>query len=121
MQFSRFDPEAVHAFRIMYVDDPFWSVDTMFYTEILNPKAAKFIYYYLRGIDFAGLNSGSAVPSTSSEVILTLKLDIPSNSDIECFDNTITPLFAQIKVNKKECEKLEKMRYLVSSSIVKGA
>ena len=72
--------------NIMYVDEPFWSVDTMFYTEIANPKAAKFVYFFLRDIDFLGLNTGSAVPSTSSDVIHNMQLEVPPDKDLEKFD-----------------------------------
>ena len=34
--------------NVLYVDEPFWSVDTMFYTEISKPYAAKFIYYFVK-------------------------------------------------------------------------
>ena len=103
--------------NIMYVDDPFWSVDTMFYTEIKNDKMAKYIYFFLKGIDFNGLNTGSAVPSTSSEVINSLQLWIPDNRSIAEFDNTLTPIFARIKVNKTECRKLENLRNLITLSM----
>ena len=103
--------------NIMYVDDPFWSVDTMFYTEIHNRHAAKFIYFFLKGIDFNGLNTGSAVPSTSTEVINSLGLWIPDNQALEEFDHALTPLFARIKSNKAECEKLEELQTLIAISM----
>ena len=107
--------------NIMYVDEPFWSVDTMFYTEIANPKAAKFVYFFLRDIDFLGLNTGSAVPSTSSDVIHNMQLEVPPDKDLEKFDDIVTPLFAQIKANNNERDKLKALRVLVSSIVTKGA
>lgn len=106
--------------NIMYVDEPFWSVDTMYYTEVFNPKAAKFIYYYLKDIDFLGLNTGSAVPSTSSDVVLGLELCIPSDDAIDAFDRLVTPIFSQIKINLQMCGRLERIKVLISSFIGKG-
>ena len=106
--------------NILYVDEPFWSVDTMFYTEIFNPKASKFVYYFLRDIDFISLNSGSAVPSTSADVILGLQLNIPDENSLKEFDDTINPLFIQIMNNRHEYEKLQELKMLMLSSSTKG-
>lgn len=32
--------------NVMYVNQPFWSVDTMFYTEMKQANVAKFVYHY---------------------------------------------------------------------------
>lgn len=103
--------------NIMYVDDPFWTVDTMFYTEIHNPKAAKYIYFYLKGIDFNGLNTGSAVPSNTTEVINSLSLWIPDDLSLEVIDKALTPLFARIKANKAECKILEELKTVIAISM----
>ena len=39
--------------NIMYVNEPFWSVDTMFYTEMKLPNIAKFIYHFIKSLDLA--------------------------------------------------------------------
>ena len=50
--------------NIYYVDEPFWTVDTLFWTKItsdaVNPK---FLFYQLKLVDFVSMNVGSAVPS----------------------------------------------------------
>ena len=33
--------------NVMYVNEAFWSVDTMFYTEMLRPNIAKFVYHFV--------------------------------------------------------------------------
>ena len=35
----------------MYVNKPFWSVDTMFYTEMKLPNVAKFVYHFVKAKD----------------------------------------------------------------------
>ena len=35
--------------NVMYVNVPFWSVDTMFYTVMKISNVAKFVYHYVRG------------------------------------------------------------------------
>lgn len=34
--------------NVMYINEPFWSVDTMFYTEMKFPNIAKFVYIFLK-------------------------------------------------------------------------
>lgn len=33
--------------NVIYVNNPFWSVDTMFYTEMKQPNIAKFVYHFV--------------------------------------------------------------------------
>ncbi len=55
--------------NVMYVNGAFWSVDTMFYTEMRRPNIAKFVYHFVKGKDLASLNAGSAVPSMTNQTI----------------------------------------------------
>lgn len=52
--------------NVMYVNKPFWSVDTMFFTEMKLPNVAKFVFHFVKSKDLASLNAGSAVPSMTS-------------------------------------------------------
>ena len=103
--------------NVIYVDEPFWSVDTMFYTEILKPYAAKFIYYFVKSKDLAGMDTGSAVPSMSSEIIHSMQLDIPDDATLIAFDNRLNPLYKQMKVNDQECAELQKLQEVLLATI----
>ena len=103
--------------NVMYVDEPFWSVDTMFYTEIHKPYSAKFIYYFVKSKDLAGMDTGSAVPSMSSEIIHSMQLDIPDDETLIAFDNQLTPLYKQMKLNNQECAELQKLQEVLLATI----
>ena len=103
--------------NVMYVDEPFWSVDTMFYTEISKPFAAKFIYYFVKSKDLAGMDTGSAVPSMSSEIIHSMELAIPDDNTLICFDNRVQPLYNAIKLNTQEIHKLEAVQEILLSTL----
>ena len=47
----------------LYVDYPFWTVDTMYYTIINEKNYVKFFYYLCKTINFEYYQYGSAVPS----------------------------------------------------------
>ena len=103
--------------NVLYVDEPFWSVDTMFYTEISKPYAAKFIYYFVKSKDLAGMDTGSAVPSMSSEIIHSMELDIPDDETLISFDKRLCPLYKQIKINNQECDKLKSLQNILLTTI----
>ena len=103
--------------NVLYVDEPFWSVDTMFYTEISKPYAAKFIYYFVKSKDLAGMDTGSAVPSMSSEIIHSMELDIPDDETLISFDKCLCPLYKQIKINNQECDKLKSLQNILLTTI----
>ena len=103
--------------NVLYVDEPFWSVDTMFYTEISKPYAAKFIYYFVKSKDLAGMDTGSAVPSMSSEIIHSMELDIPDDKTLISFDKCLCPLYKQIKINNQECDKLKSLQGILLTTI----
>lgn len=103
--------------NVIYVDEPFWSVDTMFYTEIAKPYAAKFIYYFVKSKDLAGMDTGSAVPSMSSEIIHSMQLSIPDDDTLISFDNRLCPLYEQIKANNQECAKLKDLQDVLLTTI----
>ena len=64
--------------NIFYVDKPFWTVDTMFWSIIDTEKAdPHFLFYAICKLDFAGLNVGSAVPSLTVPVIEAVELPLP--------------------------------------------
>lgn len=63
--------------NLFYINIPFWSVDTIFYTIIKEGNNAKYLYYFLKSIDLTNLNVGSAVPSLSTEVLYRIEVTIP--------------------------------------------
>ncbi len=64
--------------NIIYKNEPFWTVDTMFYTKLDKKKVfPKFLFYQLSVIDFANMNVGSAVPSMTVEILNDLDISLP--------------------------------------------
>lgn len=61
--------------NLFYVDKPFWTVDTLFWTEINTEKAIpQFVYYYLKSQNLATLNIGTAVPSLTISILNELEI-----------------------------------------------
>jgi type I restriction enzyme, S subunit len=106
--------------NVTYINEPFWTVDTMFYTIMKRPNLAKFIYHFVKEKDLASMNVGSAVPSMTTQVLNNMPLQIPFDEDLEKFENTVTPFYQKIKTNKNQINTLEKMRDTLLPKLMSG-
>jgi type I restriction enzyme S subunit len=64
-----------------YVDFPFWSVDTAYFTDIYEITNPRFFYYLCTTINFELYKYGSAVPSMSQEVLNQIEFTSPPTSE----------------------------------------
>lgn len=62
-----------------YIDTPFWTVDTLFYTDIFNNAIPKYIFYKFNTIDWYLYNEASGVPSLNAKTIENIKIVIPDD------------------------------------------
>jgi type I restriction enzyme S subunit len=53
--------------RPLYVNGPFWAVDTMFYTEISTAAVGRFVFYMATTIPFDLYSTNTALPSMTQE------------------------------------------------------
>ncbi|NEW35800.1 restriction endonuclease subunit S [Nocardia cyriacigeorgica] len=63
--------------RPQYQDRPFWTVDTLFYTEISTKADPRFLFYLFQTIDWRSMNEASGVPSLSSTRIESVEVRLP--------------------------------------------
>jgi len=65
--------------KIRFMQNPFWTVDTLFYTEINeNIILPKYFYYLLCLEDLSRYNEGTTIPSLRTETLNRIPLKIPS-------------------------------------------
>ena len=65
--------------KVRYIDEPFWTVDTLFYTEVNeNIVIPKFLYYMMSLMDLSRYNEGTSIPSLRTETLNRLEFPIPS-------------------------------------------
>lgn len=64
--------------NLFFTEEPFWTVDTLFWTEIDESMIVpKYLYYQLRCVDIASFNVGTAVPSLTSEILNAVTIQVP--------------------------------------------
>lgn len=106
--------------HVLYVNEPFWSVDTMFYTEMRFPNAAKYVFHLMKAKDLASLNTGSAVPSMTADTLNKIELAIPPRETLEQFEKTVSPMYAAMQQNKRESAVLARLRDALLPKLLSG-
>ncbi len=92
----------------IFVEEPFWNVDTAFGLEakkdILLPK---YLYYFCQRFDFERLNKAVTIPSLTKADLLKIELDLPTTETqadiVEKLDKTEQIL----SLRKEELQKLD--------------
>lgn len=64
-----------------YLVSPFWTIDTLFYSEIHDGYHPKFLYYVFCNIDWEKHNEASGVPSLNAHTIETLRISVPNYTE----------------------------------------
>lgn len=65
--------------KVQYITQPFWTIDTLFYT-IVNEKIVRphFLYYLISQLDLKKYNEGTTIPSLRTETLNKIEFNIPS-------------------------------------------
>ena len=87
----------------LLVNGKFWTVDTMFYSELIKNVDPEYIYFQSLGFPFDKLSTNTALPSMTQEDLLNLGFVIP-------------PIKEQIEISKFIRQYLEKNRSLMEKA-----
>ena len=94
--------------KVRYIEEPFWTVDTLFYTEV-NEKVVipKFLYYVMSLIDLSRYNEGTSIPSLRTETLNRLDLPIPDLDYQNRVLSVLSKIDKKIEINGKINKNLE--------------
>jgi type I restriction enzyme S subunit len=106
--------------NLMYVNETFWTVDTMFYSVPKIKNIAKYLFYFLKTFDFNAMNVGSAVPSMTTKVLNELKVIKPSAAILKIFDSYLSIFFNKNKNLQDENKYLTKLRDTLLPKLLSG-
>lgn len=107
--------------NLFFIQKPFWTVDTIFYTEIDTTKVIPiYLYYLLKRFDLANLNVGSAVPSLTKQALNALKLEIPNIIVQKKVSDILASLHNKILGNIEENQTLKKQRDTLLPKLMSG-
>lgn len=109
-----------------FVESPFWSVDTAYYTEIFQDVNPKLFYYLCTTINFELHKYGSAVPSMTQEVLNQIPFVIASSlqeqTTIAHYLDRKTTEIDQLIAHKKRLLTLyeEEKTAIINQAVTKG-
>jgi len=88
--------------NLFFVDRPFWTVDTLFYTVIDEARVIpEYLYYFLKTLNLAEMNVGTAVPSLTVTLLNSIEIRLPSLEEQASIVGVLSVLDARIAENKK--------------------
>ena len=106
--------------NIMYVDETFWTVDTMFYATLKQPHTAVFVYFFVKAFDMYSMNIGAAVPSMTAKILDAMDVVIPDKETLEKFDKLTKTYFNKIKTLQGQNERLKIARDFLLPKLMNG-
>ena len=106
--------------NILYVKNPFWSVDTMFYSIPKIDNVLNYVFNILSKLDFNSLNVGSAVPSMTTEYLNSMNVLIPKNEILASFEKEVNKIEDYKISNYNQNQKLVQLQTLLLSRLARG-
>ena len=109
----------------LYVKGAFWTVDTMYYTEILKNTYPKYFYYLTLTIDFGRYSTQTALPSMTQTALNNLIFAVPNYAEqtaiAHYLDTKLDEIDALIDKQQTLLEKLAEQRTaVITHAVTKG-
>ena len=106
--------------NVMYVNEAFWSVDTMFFSVERMPNVVKYSYQILSQLDLASMNSGSAVPSMTTDILNAIQVVIPDKKVLENYNIILSRFFSSVASIRNESCRLVDIRNSILPKLMNG-
>lgn len=96
--------------NIQYCEVPFWTVDTIYYTEVNdNLCDVYYLYRYLSMLDLSRLDSGTGVPSMTFDSYYQIEVKLPTLEAQKQTASMLKALDSKIHINEQINRNLEAM------------
>ena len=103
-----------------FMNSPFWTVDTLFYTEINADVSPKFIYYRFLLVDWYSHNEASGVPSLNAKTIENIEIAIPSFSEQAKIAIILSTMDAEIAAYEQKLSKYKRLKQGMMQELLTG-
>ena len=88
----------------IYVEEPFWNVDTAFGLQPKNTLNSKLLHYFCLYFDFLKLNKGTTIPSLVKADLLQIDIPVPSLAEQKRIVEILDREFERIDALKANAE-----------------
>lgn len=106
--------------NLFYINRPFWTVDTLFYSKIKEPGFGKYIFHFMKCLDLASMDVGSAVPSLTTQLLNQINIIIPPHYEVLKYEKLATVWFDRMQSNIEENQTLSNLRDTLLPKLISG-
>ncbi|MCX2841298.1 restriction endonuclease subunit S [Microbulbifer thermotolerans] len=103
-----------------YVDSPFWTVDTLFYSEIKSCVEPKFIFYKFCMIDWMQYNEASGVPSLNASTIESVSVSLPTKQEQTAIATILSDMDEEIQALQQRLAKTRQIKQGMMQELLTG-
>jgi len=103
-----------------YVNTPFWTVDTLFFTEIGSEADAKFVFYKFTMIRWRSYNEASGVPSLNAKTIENIEIALPPLPEQTAIAQILTDMDAELTALEQRREKTRALKQAMMQELLTG-
>jgi type I restriction enzyme S subunit len=103
-----------------YVDTPFWTVDTLFFTEISSEADAKFVFYKFTMIRWRSYNEASGVPSLNAKTIENIEVTMPPLAEQTAIAEVLSEMDGELAVLEQRREKTRALKQAMMQELLTG-
>jgi type I restriction enzyme S subunit len=103
-----------------YADSPFWTVDTLFFTEVSSEADAKFVFYKFTMIRWRSYNEASGVPSLNAKTIENIEVTVPPLPEQAAIASVLTEMDAELAALEKRQKKTRALKLGMMQELLTG-
>ena len=94
----------------LYLNEKFWTVDTLFYTHSFKKVLPKFVYNIFEQVNWLKYNEASGVPSLSKTIIEQIEVNIPEINEQQKIASFLALIDERIQTQNKIIEELKRLK-----------
>ena len=102
----------------LYIKERVWNVDTAFGISAKEGNDGKYLYYFIKTVDWLKKNTGTTLPSLTQQVVKSVVLPVPPLSEQQSIVDYLDSAFSKIDAMKANAEKaLNEAKALFQASL----
>lgn len=106
--------------RPQYIESPFWTVDTLFYSIVHAPNSAKYLFYQFCLIDWRQYNEASGVPSLNARTIEQIEVLLPSPTEQTAIAQILSDIDAELVALERKLTKARQVKQGMLHQLLTG-
>ena len=103
-----------------YAEEPFWTVDTLFYSEVFKTADAKFIFYKVCMIDWMQYSEASGVPSLNASTIERVLAVFPERDEQTTIAIILSDMDDEIQTLQQRLNKTRQIKQGMMQELLTG-